>query len=478
MKVSDDLIRTIYNQSLYAFLVRAFRELNPGDDFIEGYYLRALCRALERVVAGEVRRLIITIPPRHLKSQTVSVALPAWLLGRNSTEKIVCASYSSALADDFGRQTRSLSQAPFYRATFPRTRLDPKKASVDEFHTLAKGRRIATSVGGTLTGKGGNYLIIDDPMKAEDAHSLTKRDSVHTWFNNTAASRLNNPKTGAIIIVAQRLHVDDLVGRLLATGDWEELSLPARATKYQKLDLGDATWTRQIGDLLHPERIDEAELDRIARELGSEAFSAQYQQSPKLPGGNLIKLEWLRTYKGTPRSSDYEAVVQSWDTAAVPGINNDYSVCTTWGLIGKNVDLLDVHRAQHEYPDLLRAARALRDKWQPHLIVVEPAGVGVALGNELYRDNYRQVLALSVKNDKVTRMALQNAKLEAGEVRVPQKATYLDAFLNEVAEFPNGRYDDQVDTMSQVLIALDRMPPQLREISRYKDVRKGRAFSF
>lgn len=127
---------------------------------------------------------------------------------------------------------------------------------------------------------------------------------------------------------------------------------------------------------------------------------------------------------------------------------------------------------------MLRVARELCDKWKSRVIVVEHAGVGLALGNQLHRDDYRQVLALSVKNDKVTRMSLQNAKLEAGEVRLPQKANFLDTFRNEVAEFPNGKYDDQVDTMSQVLIALDRMPPQLRDISRYKDARKGRAFGF
>ncbi len=210
MSSDQDLFRMVYANSLYAFMRRAFAVLNPGDEFVGGYYLRALCYMLTLVAEGKIKRLIITLPPRHLKSQLVSVAFPALLLGRNPSEKIVCASYSSGLADDFGRQTRDLMQAPFYHQTFPKTLIDPKKSAADEFHTLAKGRRIATSVGGTLTGKGGRFLLYDDLMKAEDAESLVKRDNCHDWFRNTAASRLNNPKTGAIVIVAQRLHVDDL----------------------------------------------------------------------------------------------------------------------------------------------------------------------------------------------------------------------------------------------------------------------------
>lgn len=469
MNFDDQLVRSVYANNLHTFLSSAFTVLNPGDAFVDGLYLRALCQALDRVASGATRRLIVTLPPRHLKSQLISVAFPAWLLGRDPTEKIVCASYSSSLAEDFGRQTRDLMRAQFYCATFPTTRINPAKSAVDEFHTLAKGRRIATSVGGTLTGKGGRILIYDDLMKADDAESLVKRDNCHTWFRNTAASRLNDPKTGAIIIVAQRLHVDDLVGRLLPTGDWEHLNLPAIATEPQVLRLGDrAKWNRKIGDLLHPERITMEEYDRIGRELGSAAFAAQYQQCPVLPGGNLVKREWFRTYVGPPQPDRYEAVVQSWDTASVPGIDNDYSVCTTWGLINDWIDLLDVHRAQYHYADLLRAARTLRAKWQPKFIVVEKAGIGIALGNDLLRDGLNDVQALPAKGDKMQRLSLQSAKIEAGQVRLPKSALWLEQFLTEMGEAPSGRYDDQLDSVSQMLLTLDKMPWQLRGISRYK----------
>lgn len=469
MTISDDGIRNVYGNSLYAFVRRGFPILNPGEEFIDGLYLRALCHALEKVATGETKRLIITLPPRFMKSQVASVAFPAWLLGRNPSEKIVCASYSSNLAEDFGRQTRDLIRAAFYRQTFPWTMIDPSKSAADEFHTTKKGRRIGTSVGGTLTGKGGNILIYDDLMKADDALSLVKRDNSHTWLRNTAASRLNNPKAGAIVIIAQRLHVDDLIGRLLPLGDWEVLNLPAIATEPQVLPLGDgAVWERQIGDLLHEERVDAAELERIRRELGTAAFEAQYQQSPVLPGGNLVKTEWFRTYNGPPRPSQYEAVVQSWDTASVPGIDNDYSVCTTWGLINNHIDLLDVHREQYDYPDLLRAARASRQKFKPRLIVVEKAGVGIALGNDLLRDGFKDVQGLNPQGGKVERMSVQCAKIEAGFVRLPKSAPWLETYLKEMGEFPQGRYDDQVDSTSQILRTLEFRPYQIRDLSRYK----------
>lgn len=259
------------------------------------------------------------------------------------------------------------------------------------------------------------------------------------------------------------------MGRLAETGDWEILNCPAVATDHQTLKLGnDVTWERNVGDLLHPERIGQDELDRIRRELGPTAYEAQYQQNPVLPGGNLIKLEWFGTYDGPPQPQKYEVVVQSWDTASVPGVHNDYSVCTTWGLINQTVDLLDVNRAQYDYPDLLRVARNLRNKWKPKLIVVEKTGVGIALGNELLRDGLNDVQALPVRGDKVERMSLQCAKFEAGFVRRPKSAPWLDMYLKELAEFPQSKYDDQVDSTSQILKALDTRTAQLWSIGRYK----------
>jgi predicted phage terminase large subunit-like protein len=186
-----------------------------------------------------------------------------------------------------------------------------------------------------------------------------------------------------------------------------------------------------------------------------------------LPGDNLIKLDWFGTYEGRPRKDGCEAIAQSWDTASVSGIDNDYSICATRGLINDKIDLV-VHKPQYHCVDLLCAARTLRTKWQPKLIVVEQAGVGIALGNDLLRDGFRDVQALNPKGDKMQRLSPQSAEIEARQVRLPKSAPWLEQFLTEMSEAPNGRYDDQLDSVSQMLRALDTATWPPRGISRYR----------
>ena len=189
---------------------------------------------------------------------------------------------------------------------------------------------------------------------------------------------------------------------------------------------------------------------------------------PGLPGGNLIRQEWFGQYDWAPHPKRYEAVVQSWDVAAVPGESNDWCVCTTWGLLGQQVDLLDVHRAQHIMPALIEKAKSLIAKWQPSLVVVEHATSGIGLGQALRDAGIPGVQPMKPKGGKTERMALQSPKLERGEVRLPKEAPWLKVFFDEILAFPNGAHDDQVDSMSQILRALDRRPPEIRDISRYK----------
>lgn len=461
----------LLRKDLPAYVHRTFLELYPGTPYLYSHYIRAICHALERVERGEIRRLMILLPPRHLKSHCASVAFTTWYLGRNPTKSVIGASYNADLAQTFSGQARRLIESPWHRATFPHLALDPRKASVEELRIRNHGgRRLATSVGGTLTGKGANLIIIDDPMKADDAFSETRRDDVFGWITSTVISRFNDPKTGALIVVAQRLHVDDLPGRLIAAGGWEVLALPAIATRAEQIDLATgACLARNPGDLLHPERIDKETLDQIRRELGTAAFEAQYQQRPAPPEGNLIRNEWLKTYDIPLPRNQYEAVLQSWDTAAVPGNSNDYSVCTTWGLIGKHIDLLHVHREKHGFPDLQRAASQLRNGWAPNLIVIEASHTGIALRQTLRSQGIREVRDNIPSGTKEQRMAIMTPTLERGEVRLPSQAPWLETFLDECGQFPNGKHDDQVDSLSQMLFAVQRRPGELRHLSRYKE---------
>lgn len=465
----SDVLAALYFFNICAFVERSFYELNPGAEYHYGHHIRAICHKLEHVFQGKTRRLLILMPPRHLKSHCATVAFPAWVLGRDPTKRIVAISYGASLSETFSRQSRHLMQTEWYRAVFPDLQIDPAKASVEELLTTLGGQRLSTSVGGPLTGKGGDILIIDDPLKADEASSEARREAIWDWFNSTAMTRLNSPKEGSIIVLAQRLHEDDLPGRFIATGDWEVLELPAIETREREIQLtDDLTWTRVPGEILLPDHMGREELDQYRRSMGSRAYDAQYQQTPSPAGGNIIRPEWFGTIPAGLRRADYEAVIQSWDPAAVPGDSNDYSVCTTWGLLGNHVDLLDVHRAQYLQPDLIRAAAKLRQFWNPNLLIVEAVGGGRGVYDHLHRQNRIGIWAHKPRQGKDERMALQSPKLEDRQVRLPQSATWREVFIAEVAAFPNGKHDDQVDSMSQALFALDCRRFELRHCSRFK----------
>jgi hypothetical protein len=228
--LSADEYRAILRNDLATFIERSFYEINPQTDFIPGQYIELLAPTLEKCRTGKTKRLIINLPPRTLKSIVANVVFPAWLLGHEPGKQIICASYGQDLADKHALDCRKLMASAFYRSLFPGTVLSRDKQSVNDFLTTNQGFRLSTSVGGPLTGRGADIIILDDVMKPEDALSEARRKSGNEWYRTTLLSRLNNKRDGVIIVVMQRLHEDDLVGNLLESGeDWEVLSLPAIA---------------------------------------------------------------------------------------------------------------------------------------------------------------------------------------------------------------------------------------------------------
>jgi hypothetical protein len=210
-----------------AFLHKVFVTLNPGQTYVPTWHVEAIAWQLERVRRGELRRLIINMPPRSLKSIAASVALPAFLLGHDPSQRVLCVSYSGELAKKHSNDFRAVLESPWYESTFSDTQIGPFKNTETEIELTARGFRLATSVGGTLTGRGGDIIIIDDPLKPDDALSETKRSAANHWFTNTLLSRLDDKRTGVIIVVMQRVHIDDLTGFLLDQSDeWQVLSLP------------------------------------------------------------------------------------------------------------------------------------------------------------------------------------------------------------------------------------------------------------
>jgi predicted phage terminase large subunit-like protein len=442
-------------RDLVAFVRKVFWTVSPGVPFLPNWHIEAMCHELAKVVSGETNRLIITIPPRHLKSICASVALPAWVLGHDPSRRIISVSYAQELAVKHGNDCRAVMASYWYRRVFPGTEIDAAKNTETEVMTTKRGSRLSTSVGGILTGRGGNMIIIDDPLKPADAMSDTARERHIEWYSTTLISRLDNKEKDAIIVVMQRLHEGDLVGHLLQEQGWKHLSLPAIAETEQQIEIGPGRYqTRQIGDLLHPTRESRDVLENIKRGMGSATFAAQYQQSPVPPGGNLIDWGWFGWYEPN-NHRDFEEIIISWDTAMKATELSDYSVGTVWGVWCGFYCLLDLIRVRLDYPALRRKVVEVYRQWPRPTLLIEDAGSGTSLIQDLKDQNIRAI-PIKAEGDKVVRMAAQSAKIEGGEVYLPRHAKWLDDLRTEILAFPHGVHDDQVDSISQALYWMSR----------------------
>ena len=436
-----------------AFIHKVFTTLCPGQDYERSWHIEAIAYQLERVRRGEITRLIINMPPRSLKSISASVAFPAFILGRDPSRRIICVSYSAELAKKHSNDFRAVLEAPWYRSVFPTARIGPYKNSETEIELTARGFRLATSVGGTLTGRGGDIIVIDDPLKPDDALSEIRRTAANQWFTNTLLSRLDDKRTGAIVIVMQRVHMDDLTGFVLSTSDeWEVLNLPAIAEADKDIPISATEFhRRKAGDALSPAREPIAVLENLKLQLGSDAFSAQYQQMPVPPGGAMIKRHWIQRYTDLPPQGERFLILQSWDTANKGGPENDFSVCTTWVVTrNRRWYLIDVWRKRVDYPKLKAAAQSLAAGRKARRVLVEDAGAGTSLVQEL-RGKVTGIVAVRPDRDKISRMAVVSAKFESGLVFFPERAPWLADFEAELFAFPGSKYDDQCDSVSQAL---------------------------
>ncbi len=394
------------------------------------------------------------MPPLHLKSICASVAFPAWLLGRDPACNVVCVSYSNDLAAKHARDCRNVVEAPWYKGVFKGTRISRRKNTEMELVTTHNGGRFATSVEGTLTGRGGKFIIIDDPIKPDSAMSEADRKRVNEWFQRVVYTRLNDRSDGVIIIVMQRLHEDDLVGHVLDLDDWTVLNIPAIAEERMEYRIGHRSgdiYERAADEPIDPRRENIEALAGLKRMLGTYNFTAQYQQNPVPVEGNLVKREWFGSYAVLPAREDMDAVVLSWDTAAAAGEMNDYSVCTVWGVMGQRYYLIDVVRRKLDYPDLRSLAFRLVRQHAADIVLVERAGTGTSLAQELKRNLTIRILALPARGDKEIRFSSQSAIIEQGRVFLPETAPWLDTFIKELLGFPGTKHDDQVDSVEMFL---------------------------
>ncbi len=454
----SDLSPCEYNAILRSdfgfFAQRCFSELNPQAAFATNWHLDIIAAKLTKVREGKIRRLIINLPPRHLKSLMASIAFPAWCLGHGPSAQILCVSYAQDLADKLARDCRSIMMSRWYQQVFP-TRLAPHRQAVQEFITTRQGYRLATSTGGVLTGRGADIILIDDPLKPEEALSEAQRQAANEWYDHTLYSRQNDKRHGAIVTIKQRLHEDDLIGHLLAQEPWEVLSFPAIAEGDEVHEIetiwGPQCFTRGRGEALHPDREPLEVLGHIRRTIGEYNFAGQYQQSPAPLGGGLVKADWFKRYRENELPERFDRIVQSWDSANKVSELSDFSVCTTWGVKDKNLFLIGVFRRRLEYPALKRAVREQQSFFHATVVLIEDKASGTQLIQELITDGCHGVTRYQPTGDKTMRLHAQTAMIENGFVHIPETAPWLAEYLHELMVFPKGKHDDQANLTAQFL---------------------------
>lgn len=477
--MNKEVLNAILRTDFKSFVTKVFNEVAPGTTFLNNWHIDVICDAVMDMYDGRNNRLMINMPPRYMKSLICSIALPAWLLGHNPLVQILCVSYNDELANKFAISCRDVMQSDWYHELFPMTRLHQSRQATNDFATTRGGGRMATSIGGTLTGRGADWIIIDDPQKSVDVASESGRAKLNDWYGSTLYSRLNDKANGRILLVMQRLHQDDLSGHLLGLGDqFKVIKLPVIATM-------DENWavknrisgktrmiTRAKGELLHPERENMDVVMGIKNSMGEYAFVAQYQQDPCPPEGGIIKESWLKYYTMAQATAinelKYRRIFLSWDTANKTGAQNAYSACCVILMTRENdrykYYLLEVLRGKWEMPELIRQVQMLYDKWKydkggQYLVrlLIEDMASGTQLIQMLAaqrdRHGYRFAIeAIKPDTDKVSRLIGASAYIENGTLQFPQDPQpWWPEFKKELLGFPNSKYKDQVDALTQCI---------------------------
>ena len=447
-RVADALAQ----ERLLPFLMRVFEHLNPNQPPLRtSWYLRAMCYWLERVERGELLRSMIWLQPRALKSITVAVAFPCWILGRDPSKEIMVATYGGALSAQHADHRRSVLKSEWYRQLFPRAKIAPGGDRQDEVVTTLHGRCLSISVGGRVTGSGADFLIFDDIMKADEANSEAVRAAMKNWIDAAATQRLNPLGVGAIISIQQRLHEDDLPAYLRDKG-YACLCLPAIAQQDTEIDVGpNLTYLFRRNDVLCPELVSREQLEQKRLESGNQVFSAQYLQEPVALEGNLIRLDHFRRFESEIPRHRFDKVFQSWDTATSSLPTADWSVCTTWGYLAGRLFLLEIYRKRVDYPDLKKAVIALQRKWRSDRVLMEDANAGTGLIQEFRKSGPFSLIRCRPTASKVDRLIAQTGQIEEGRVFLPADLHGLDTMLGELRAFPHGTHDDIVDSVSQLL---------------------------
>ncbi len=437
-------------------------------DYVINWHHITICRYLDKFISGEIKRLIIQIPPRHGKSELVSRRLPAFILGQNPDESIIACSYSADLASAMNRDVQRIIDSHEYRDIFPETTLSGinmnKNAkgvwvrTNDSFEVVNhKGIYRSVGIGGGITGMGGRTSIIDDPIKNQEiAMSKVQRDKIWEWYTSTLYTRLE--KDGRILLTLTRWHEDDLAGRLieLAKNDksadqWTILSLPAVNEVGPSEDD-----PRNIGDVMWPYKYPPEVMGAMKASVGARVWNSLYQQHPTADQGNIVKRQWFKWYDVRSKPVKFDEVIQVWDLTFKDKVMNDYVVGTVWGRLGADVYLIDMVRDRMDFPKTIQAFTNMTAKHpEAKAKIVEDKANGPALIATL-KSKISGIIAFNPEGSKEQRLYAVSAQIESGNVYLPQPALMpsVDIFLEEVVAFPNAPHDDCVDNLTMALIRL------------------------
>ncbi|MEQ8747431.1 hypothetical protein [Pyruvatibacter sp.] len=444
-----DLLKGVLAQDFLAFVEKCFEQLHGPNKFVPGEHIDVVAYHVERAIAGDHKRLLINMPPRHMKSFIVSVCLPAFLLGRAPDTKIILATYGEKLSVEHANKTRAIMSADWYQKVFPKTKIGVN-TSVAMLRTTLNGYLFATSVDGPATGFGADVILVDDLAKA-DASPL-EREKANKWFSSTLMTRFDDPKNGITIVAMHRTHTDDLSGFLLDQSGWTHVKLPAIAQAAEKIAKGvGSSFSRSIGDPLHPARMSAAELKALRVTLTPPVFAAQFQQEPDATSEALFDSKWFKAIPQIMHLNNYNFVVHSWDAASGEGPTASYSVCTVWGVLDDRCDLVSVYRKRVNYTRLRQAALKLVRTFPPTHIVIEDASSGKALLADLKNTFAGRIISYTPTDGKIERAEAVLDLLHAHGINYPKDATWASAFLQEVLTFPSSFNDDQVDSLTQFL---------------------------
>jgi predicted phage terminase large subunit-like protein len=447
------LYREVVRRSLGAFHIEAFRMLHGGEPLVPGQHIDAMVHVLEQLALGDIKRLVINLPPRHGKSELISGSFAAWVLGNDPKAKVTIVSYGDALSIPLVDKARSIVRNARYRQFFPETVIKRGKDRSDHFEVTGGGGVRAASKNGAMTGLGTHFMIVDDFHKAGESLSPVERERAIQTFQATFFNRFDNLADGRLVIVQQRIHEDDLPGWALRTGEWPHLNLPAIAEQDEDIPLSrGAVWHRRKGDVLAPVLAPREYLEEQRMMMGPRNFGAQFQQNPIVADGGLIDLNWFDQYDERPPRSFFHKVVQSWDPAITERITADYSVGMTWGFRDGRWYLLDLIRIQAAFTKLTERVVAWHKQWRADALVIEGASIGIALYDQIKAAKLPGVLRCPTpQGSKLDRLAGHTVQLQTGDFLLPASADWLPALRHELLAFPDGRNDDQVDALTQFL---------------------------